>query len=345
MSNNTTYSEFMNHVNSRSKFSYKQAMLVKKIDLSENPKLRSQIDRVFTDPDKYLDLSAKENGMVIGKVLKFPKLDHKGNIKIHTVVGSPDMFARRNTLNGGALRKGASWKDSGKNVLLHVPSIYREKKEKPTELITEGRLGEIYDKFKRLKKLNETKMNEFIDEVGGEPVCRAEMKSRLLQQEKCLLKTQENNKKKEDMIKIISRCTNKKNEEILMNQTDSFRLKKEINNIIDSKKSIEEKYGSNYWMLNLRRSKNTKGPREAWVNVGSNKTPHWTLLKEKSTEDATEKIRKPEGTVFKEFFSLSKSNSFLNKTMRNLKINLDDSEQLKNMTVQLFIFFTNLFNI
>lgn len=339
MANNSTFSEYMNNINRSSKFSYKQAMLVKKIDLTENPKLQSQIDRVFTDPTKYLDISAKENGMVIGKITKFPRLDKNGNIKTHTVVGSPDMFARRNTLGGG-LRKGASWKDSGKNVLLHVPSIYREKKDKPTEVVTEGRLGEIYDKFKRLKNKNATKMNEFIDEVEGEPVCRREIKSRLLLQEKCLLKTQEDIKKKEDMIKIISKCTNKKDEHILMNQTDSFRLKREINNIIDSKKPPEEKYGSNYWILNLRRSERTKGPREAWVNVGSNKSPHWTLLKEKTFEEVSEKIRKPQITIFNDYSTLSKSNSFLNKTMRNLKIQIDDSEQWKNLTVKIIILIT-----
>ena len=181
------------------------------------------------------------------------------------------------------------------------------------------------------------KVNEFIDEVGGEQVARGDLKNRLLQQEKCLIKNQQNQKINEDMIKMISSKTNKKNEDILMNKTDSFRIKKEVKNIIESKKPVEQRYGQNHWVISLRKPENFKGTRDAWINIGSKNVPHWSLIKDKSPGEISEKIRRPDSQSqgFKDLIPFSKSNSaYFSKTLRNLNINLDeDHYRLNTITV------------
>jgi hypothetical protein len=334
-----------------SRFSYiKQAYCVKKIDLDKEESLRNEIDVLFTDPNKYLDTNARDNGMIIGRMFKFPRLDKYSNLKTYSVVGTPEMFTRRSTITGlhGINKKKMSWKDSGKNIIAATLPLFREKKtDKTTEIVSDKRLGEIYNKFKIIKKMNSEKVNEFIDEVGGEAVARGDLKNRLLQQEKCLIKNQQNQKINEDMIKMISSRTNKRNEDILMNQTDSFRIRKEVKNIIESKKPVEQRYGQNHWVISLRKPENFKGTRDAWINLGSKNVPHWSLIKDKTPVELSEKIRKPDSRsqTFKDVFSLSKSSSaYFNNTLRKLKINLEeDNDRINTITVSIFIYFIFIF--
>ena len=111
----------------------KQAFCVKKINLDKEESLRNEIEVLFTDPDKYLDTNARDNGMIVGRMFKFPRLDKYSNLKTYSVVGTTEMFSTRNTIMGvnGINNKKMSWKDSGKNIIAATMlPLLREKKKR-----------------------------------------------------------------------------------------------------------------------------------------------------------------------------------------------------------------------
>ena len=71
----------------------------------------------------------------------------------------------------------------------------------------------------------------------------------------------------------------------MFNSGDSYLLKHEVINLVDSKTPFEEKIGNFNWIMSLRKPKNFKGSRDAFVNLGNDTNPHWQIVKENKPLD------------------------------------------------------------
>ena len=84
------------------------------------------------------------------------------------------------------------------------------------------------------------------------------------------------------MSRYLSKKINKKEDELLMNRIDVFRMKKQIFYDIENSRPIDEKYGKYKWNISLRRPDNFKGVRNAYVNIRNDTDPFWVVVYEKS---------------------------------------------------------------
>ena len=73
---------------------------------------------------------------------------------------------------------------------------------------------------------------------------------------------------------LAKRC--KKNEsQMLANNVQNFRMKKQINDYIENNKILAEKFGDYYWLFSLRRSPKNDFTRLDYYNVGTNEREIW----------------------------------------------------------------------
>ena len=77
------------------------------------------------------------------------------------------------------------------------------------------------------------------------------------------------------MENYLIKKTNKKRENLLLKNYDSFQIKKGILRNIEEKEPLELKMGDKNWYFNLRRPKNFKGIRDVYINIRTNENPFW----------------------------------------------------------------------
>jgi len=217
-------------------------------------------------------------------------------------------------------------------------SINNKKIEKNTDVVSDRVVSDIFTKYKTLKERNHKRINEFMGDMNNNI---HELKTNLFNQEKCLERADKFAKNSAAFSKFLSIKTKKNQDDILMNKTDTFRLKKELTNLIESQKPPSEKFGKNIWLLSLRRPDNLKENRFTYINVGNERNPTWAPIKESYlTSISNETIRIPNSKSFKDLKSLTKTSSLENTL---LKLNVTDNfEKLNNLTVMIIFKFTQL---
>ena len=149
------------------------------------------------------------------------------------------------------------------------------------------------------------------------------------------------------MIKKISNRTKKDEDKVLMNTTDSQRIKKEYYEINETKQTGDFKLSSKYnWNLSLRKPKDYKGTMRAFVNLGSDRCPRWGNIKDDNSLENVEIIRKPNFNDKTLATSLSSSNLSTNNTsftktkfntikIREELLNIKQYDQVKDIKVNL----------
>lgn len=315
----------MNLFNNLQSLRPKKTYLVSK--LSDEDQL-FQIKNCFEEPEKYLKMHPK---MIVGKIIKGPRLDDEQKIIPYSVVGPSHLFEDSKYANR---HNSLKYSTKSSHILLPTNNFNRktieDKNQKKInfESIDENKLKSIYSSFNNLKVLNENKINEFMKRLPGE------VNKLLNSQQKILVEKNSLDNKDRQMSKYLSRRVKKTEDELLINNIDSYRIKKEIGDFIENKKSYDEKYGSYNWMISLRRAKNFNGNRVAYVNYGDNNNPTWLGIRETSSKQ-TELVRKPNSFGKKEYKKL-KNNRYLLDQTENL-INFNDLENLSDLEVNIFI--------
>jgi hypothetical protein len=190
-------------------------------------------------------------------------------------------------------------------------------------------LNDIYNKYKTLKERNNGKLNNFMDEMNPR---QNELRKNLIFQENSLKNKDETLKKSDRLSKYLASMTKKNQEEVLMNRTDYFRMKKELNIMIETNKSLDKRYGNYNWIMSLRRPEDFKGTRYTYVNVGHNSNPSWGIIRENCPDNLNnESVVKPFSQSFKEVKNFTKS-SFFEKTLPELN-NQTNFEKFGEMNV------------
>ena len=110
-----------------------------------------------------------------------------------------------------------------------------------------------------------------------------EIKKCLFLQNRKLILQKLSEKKNLRISQFLSKKLNKPQNNLLINNIDSFRFKKEVINEIENNKPPEEQYGNFKWNISLRRPEHFKGVRDAYINLkGEGFSPFWSVVIEKS---------------------------------------------------------------
>jgi hypothetical protein len=96
-----------------------------------------------------------------------------------------------------------------------------------------------------------------------------------LTQEKRLKQNSVQMSKDKNISNYLSKKCHKKEENLLYNNIEDFRIKKQLLEYIENKKDLSEKLGNHFWYVNLRRPDFIMKPRELYLNIGKAEHEIW----------------------------------------------------------------------
>lgn len=294
---------------------HNKTLVLNKIDINTNTSIKKKIEELFTDPAKYFSIENEGHSVVIGRKQKIPRLD---NLRSYSIVGNTSLFPN--------IYKRKSYAKQNSLMSQTNLSVLHEKIKKPPkntfEVISDIRINEIFDQFKYIKQKNKQNVNSFISDLNPD------IQKRLLFQEYSLKVNEDLENKSEVIAKWVSKKSNKKQKELLMNRTDGFRVKKEVQDKLEDSKGFNEKFGVNSWVISLRKNEGETGKTFNYINMGSLKNPHWQLVKSEHPH-LIETIRNPERFFDKDVMALT-TNEHFRKTHSSFKL---VTHQLDNMKI------------
>jgi hypothetical protein len=262
--------------------------------------------------------------MIVGRIIKGPRHNEDNKIIPYSVVGPPSLCE-----DPRFLKRQHSLKYSVKSSTTLMPTTQQVKKEekikKPNfESVDEFRIKNIYSDYINIKELNAPRINDFMKKIPEE------ISTQLKYQEKSLELKNREDRRFNELVHILAKKTKKKEEDLLIRKVDSYRMKKEIFDVMENKKPLDERYGVYSWVIGLRRPKNFTGSRVSYVNLGNKYNALWLGVKETVPKNI-EMIRKPFSDSIKEFKTFTR-NKFLIRTTEN-NINASNVESLNDLEV------------
>ena len=138
-----------------------------------------------------------------------------------------------------------------------------------------------YKTFKDLKKIfTDSKEREKLFKSKGTndliPIrTDSNIKKYYFSQGKKLKFNQTTRSNEEKYLKYLAKKCNKEENELLINNIEEYRLKKQIKEYTEKTKNLSEKFGNNYWLFNLRRPTKNDFIRLNYVNIGNNNREIW----------------------------------------------------------------------
>lgn len=137
-----------------------------------------------------------------------------------------------------------------------------------------GDVLNIFKKYKYLEEENKSKgkslvfgnkkmSNEIIKEIG----------KNFSEQEKILYYQKKLRNDSAIFSKSLSRKIKRKENDLLYNKIEEFRLKRQLIDLMEKHKTAREIFGANYWVANLRRPKTHKDIRFVYSNTNDNLSP------------------------------------------------------------------------
>ena len=79
----------------------------------------------------------------------------------------------------------------------------------------------------------------------------------------------------EKYLKYLAKKCKKEENELLINNIEEYRLKKQIKEYTEKNKNLSERFGNNYWLFNLRRPIKNDFIRLNYVNIGNSNREIW----------------------------------------------------------------------
>ena len=225
-------------------------------EVKEKEEIIGNVDNFFEDESKYLDLNS---GIYVGKKPEGPKLDKNNNLIYYSYVGSPQVLTKI---------KGSKTINKRYSQIRKNSDLVNQKKKDLFQYIDNNSLNTYFQNIKERTLRNKKYENDIVN-------LPTPIKKQLINQQKNLSeqKREENSIKK--MENYLIKKTNKKRENLLLKNYDSFQIKKGILRNIEEKEPLELKMGDKNWYFNLRRPKNFKGIRDVYINIRTNENPFW----------------------------------------------------------------------
>ena len=285
---------------------FKRNLFIHKIS-NKDPKYihlyKQGMNSVFYNPDTFFSNKFNNNEVVVGK--KTEILPIKNTITTHSNCTFTKQLTRKNLCHSLAnsnktLHRVCSLKSYG---CLNTSNLSKYKYSDNRDIysnhrfIEDNELKKIYDDFRMLQQKNKklkTSMSAQ-DILEDTETTNSNLKQSIEHifnsQEKTLISYKKHSSQDKRIMNRISQQINKHITDLTMNQSNSYRMKKEIKNDLLDKVNKRNKIFTNYdWEIGLRRDSTMLDKK--YINCGSNKYPKWQMLILHPTKDK-EIIRNP----------------------------------------------------
>ena len=300
----------------------KNTFIMSKLSLYKNESLIDNMNKCFEIPSEYLEdtenviVGKKLSSKFLGKIPKGPRYTDSNKLIPYSIVGTPSIFETRKSKKKTCIY----FTNALTNLKFIKSNITNISDVSNFKDINDDEINELYDNTKnRILANSKNKYNIKINNNSFTP-----------EQFRCKNNPQENffklndkydkiNKKLENR---ISHKLNRSKNDLLINKSDDFRIKKEE----IEKKIIYSIKDSYLWVLSLKKPSD----HTAYVNSGNKNRPMWIKINEENKKEV-EMIRKPKIKV------LNDSYEFISKS-------LSKSKMRKNIFEDKSLYVENLFN-
>ena len=285
--------------NTMKKLETQTILSVRKMNLDEknNNEINKEIDDYFYSPEKYF----KENSPItVGKKVYIfdindPKL--RKNKRLQT-----ERIKSKNYLKNFSKLKAKMSKNDIKMINDKNINNFLDMKSK-FEVIDNNKLKKIFNSYK-LKESKDYSINSEISNssdtnqlfenksnlsknylytssyISNVP---SNIKNSLILQNRKLNLQKSFENQNLRISRFLSKKINKPQNNLLLNNLDSFLFKKEIIKEIEFNKPVNEQYGNNNWNISLRRPLHFQGVRDTYINInGDRYKPFWSIVIERS---------------------------------------------------------------
>lgn len=280
------------------------------------------IDREFSQPSEYLNIHSP---IQVGKKPQMNPCDKPNNPISFSYLGAFGLSKafRRESKNQSQMSYNRKSLSSSINNSIHLPSE-KNKPKQQYDIIDEKGIRKLFSDIKNQTESNKLKSRVDLNELPNA------IKEGLNAQEKTLGLNQLESNNITKLSKYLSRRTNQNEKELLINNLDAYRLKRQVIETIASNIPDYIKYGVNNWSISLRRPENFSGVRETFINVGTEKRPFWTKIFERNPKEnsCSWKPRLDSNVVLKSLKNIPNSH---NRYLSEASINKID--RLNNLAV------------
>ena len=191
-------------------------------------------------------------------------------------------------------------------------------------------LGKNREKESKLKGTNNFIPNEVEEET----------KRKYLTQEKYLKENVIHCYKDKIISKYLAKKCHRKENNLLYNNIENFRIKKQLLDYLENKKNLSEKLGEKYWFIILRRPDFLKNARGVFLNIGKEENNIWQPIVEFPMTNI-EIIKKAETphkeniTNFEQFLKNKNlyPNDLFNKRNKD-KVKMPNLTEMNNMVIK-----------
>ena len=299
------------------------SFILKKLSLSPSHKniIKSQISQYFNSPEKYFNPNSK---IFINRNINIKKILPIKDLKTNKILGNQNSYmSYKNNYN-----KLSHHRRRGNNKLTSESQI----SEKYYEVIDKEKLKGLFISFKQSSKIRGRKnFSNITETIPNELSMDLNIQSNHLRSKKYI------DKKSRETSKYLSRKLKKNESDLLFNNIDLFRYKKEILGKEEQKENfntINNQICLFKWVSSLRRPRNFCGKRESYLNIGGENNPLWSVV--------VEKYNKTKEFVVKSGYDLDNKDykDFTKKYVNNSRI----IKKLENMD-EISIEGKNLYNL
>ena len=191
-------------------------------------------------------------------------------------------------------------------------------------------LSEVLDillQSKKREEKNKSKINN--DLIPKE--AKYEIRHSFYQQEKALRNEIKLKNNSDLLSKYLSKKIKRKEEELLFNKIEEYRLKRQVIDFIENSKSIRDKFGDNYWIADLRRPKIQNEIRTNFFNNGSKNNEPEKILE--YVDKDVEFIIGPNSIKKNKYTNLFRNLSINNLMISNSGLKFPDMEKMNEIEV------------
>ena len=360
---------FEKRENPMKRFDVQRLLSVRKMNREEksNQDISKEINDYFSSPDKYFQ---KNSPVTIGKKIYIldmndPRLRRNKKLKTEKKIAS-NFF--NNLANSNIRLSNSNNKNDNSSIINYNKTKENQKYLEMTskfEVIDNEKLKMIFDSYKKKNQkdislndksqpsslsessyrnhLNENKINtkkKYVNPSSSMDNLPKDIQKCLFLQNRKLNLQKLSEKKNLRISQFLSKKLNKPKNNLLINNIDSFRFKKEVINEIENNKPPEEQYGNNEWNISLRRPENFEGVRDAYINLkGEGFSPFWSVVIERSPKQKELCIKPGHILNENEIKQIKRKNKINNSGRKNLYFKT--VENLENLSIE----GKNLYNI
>lgn len=286
-------------------------LILQKIDLKTNNEYNDRLNKIFNDPNCYLDSKLEGNLVIVGK---------RNQIRNNVITFQPkrsiirrSIFLKKlnmntlNNLDSLTLKKTLSLKSRSTN-------RQNNNLKENQKYINDDELNNIYNKFKLIQAEHKIKKDTNIDPDLYKSIRSKSVKNKIKeifkQQEDFFSNSKKNIQEYNNLKENISKKINRPIDKLLITKSESFRINNELKSKI-SNEIINKKPKPLYkWVTELRDND------IHYINVGNVRKPIWQIVREKKNK-TSEIIRNPEKINNNSINLFYKTNPYLKSQLSN----------------------------